>query len=170
MRARQRGRFPLSATIEKVLAELPAFTPPARSEEPLENARNLLAGARKSFFFLCDRVLKAGAMDEQEVRASLADIIMDIYFGESAVLRALATRARGTQSSIQDDLALLYVNNSVARMESAARLILQACVPGPGFESDLTLIRRLLTWSGVNPIVLRQKVSARICERGGYPV
>lgn len=166
----QRGRFPLSAMIEKVLGELPAFTPPSRSEEPLENARSLLAGARKSFFFLCDRVLKAGAMDEQEVRASLADIIMDIYFGESAVLRALATRTRGTQSSIQHDLALLYVNDSVARMESAARLILQACVPGPGFESDLTLIRRLLTWTGVNPVVLRQNVSARICERGGYPV
>ena len=166
----QRNRFPLSNKIASVLKELPAFTPPARSNDNLENAKSLLAGAKKMFFFLCDRALKAKAYDEQEVRAALSDVLTDVYFGESAVLRALATRSRGAQNTLQADLALLFVNDSVSRMEAGARLILQVCTAAADFESDLAQARRLLTWPAINPVPIRQNISKQICDRGGYPV
>jgi hypothetical protein len=55
-------------------------------------------------------------------------------------------------------------------MESAARLILQVSAPAADFETDLALVRRLLTWPVVNPVVIRQNVAKQICERGGYSV
>jgi alkylation response protein AidB-like acyl-CoA dehydrogenase len=165
----QKNRFPLSDKIASVLKDLPAFTPPARSNDNLENARNLLASAKKMFFLLCDRALKAKAYDEQEVRAALTDILTDIYFGESAVLRALSNRSRGAQAALQSDLALLFVNDSVSRMEAAAQLILQVCTAAADFESDLALARRLLTWPAINPVAFRQNLAKQVCDRGGYP-
>jgi alkylation response protein AidB-like acyl-CoA dehydrogenase len=165
----QRGRFPLTQTIANVLKELPVYAPLSGPGDALENARRLLGGAKKLVFLLCDRVLKAKAFDEQEVRGALTDLITEIYFGESAVLRALATRARGSQSGLQAELATLFVNDSIPRMEAAARLILQACVTSADFEADLATVRRVLTGPTFNPVGLRQRVAAQLCERGAYP-
>jgi alkylation response protein AidB-like acyl-CoA dehydrogenase len=165
----QRGRFPLAHMIGSVVKELSASAPPVDSGDDLENARRLLAGAKKLVFFLSGLAFKTKAGDEQEVRAALSDIIIEIYFGESAVLRALKTQARGGQSSVQNDLALLFINESVVRMESAARLVMEVCLERKDFAAHLVTVRRLLSWLPFNSVARRQKVARQVCDCAGYP-
>ena len=98
-----------------------------------------------------------------------SDIIIEIYFGESAVLRALKTQARGGQSSVQNDLALLFINESVVRMESAARLVMEVCLERKDFAAHLVTVRRLLSWLPFNSVARRQKVARQVCDCAGYP-
>ncbi|MEK6631353.1 MAG: acyl-CoA dehydrogenase family protein, partial [Acidobacteriota bacterium] len=60
--------------------------------------------------------------DEQEVMMSVADILIDTYQAESAVLRAIgaANRAHPT-ASLQQDAARVFVNDAAWRVESNAK-------------------------------------------------
>jgi len=170
-RREQRGRFPLAQTMAQTLASLKDFEPPPDTGDDLLNARALLGGAKQLVFLLCglaEKKFGEKIADEQTVLAALADVIAEIYLGESAVLRALKTRRRTPANIIPAALALLYVNDSLPRLEAAARHALEASVERPEFASRHTLVRRLLTLPAVDTVVLRRTVSGKLGEQGGY--
>ena len=171
VRREQRGRFPLSATVSRLSRELPAYEPPGDTGDDLLNARAFLGGAKRLFFLLRDlagRKFGRKLAEEQEVTAALADVMAEIYLGECAVLRALKTRGRTPQNSIQATLAVLCVNGSVDRLEAAARRVLEATVERAEFGAQHSLVRRLLAWHPVNSVTLRRQVAQTLCTHGGY--
>ena len=172
-RREQRGRFPLNQMIEQAFAVPVDGTSPAGTGDDLHNAQTLLGGAKHLILLLCGlarRRFGAKLAEEQEVLAALADVICETYLGESAVLRALKTRTRTPQNTIQAHLALLFVNDSLPRLEARARAILEATVSRADFTSQLAVMRRLLTWPPLDAITLRRAAAGHICARGGYAV
>src|SRR5437016_5026747 len=97
MRRAQRGRFPLMAAVTKVTKEL--LDSPSITEgegDPLANARALLGNAKRLALFISGVAYQKFGdklIEEQEVVASLSDIMIDIYLAESALLHALKLRA-----------------------------------------------------------------------------
>jgi alkylation response protein AidB-like acyl-CoA dehydrogenase len=69
--------------------------------------------------------------DEQEVLTYLADVVIDTYASESALLRARRSGADGTSNAaLQADAASVYVHEAAGRIELAARHCLAAMAEG----------------------------------------
>ena len=108
-------------------------------------------------------------IDEQEVVASLSDIIIDVYLAESALLRALKVRKTNGAAPVLTDLTLIFVNEAVGRMELQARRALAATSEGDELRSQLGLVRRLLRWMPMNTVAMRRRIAKRLCEVGSFP-
>src|SRR6266581_2014225 len=172
MRRAQRGRFPLVAAITKVTKELLDAAPLDNgADDELGTAKALLANAKKLALFLSGVAYQKFGdklIEEQEIVASLSDIIIDTYLAESAVLRALKASNSGAGSSTMSDLTLIFVNEAVGRMELQARRALAATSEGDELKAQLGIMRRLLRWTPVNSVALRRRVAKRLCEVGTF--
>jgi alkylation response protein AidB-like acyl-CoA dehydrogenase len=108
--------------------------------------------------------------DEQEVLMHAADILMDVFAAESAVLRAQAAAARGLpNAALHADAARVFVNDAALRVDASARQALAATVDGDTLRTTLAGLRRLLKVTPVNTVALRRRLSEETVSRGGYP-
>jgi alkylation response protein AidB-like acyl-CoA dehydrogenase len=173
MRRAQRGRFPLVQAITKVSKELLEMTPLEEGAgDELAVAGKLLINAKKLALFVSGVAYqKYGEKlgDEQEVVASLSDMMIDIYLAESALLRTRKVRQSGSGYSALADMTLVFVNDAVGRMELQARQALAATSQGDELRAQLGIVRRLLRWTPLNGVALRRRIAKRLCEVGSFP-
>jgi alkylation response protein AidB-like acyl-CoA dehydrogenase len=106
---------------------------------------------------------------EQEVLSFLADILIDTYSSESAVLRAQAAAAgKLSNAELHQDAAKVAVNESAGRIELSARSALAAMADGDVLRTQLAALRRLLKVTPVNTVVLRRRLADATVAKGGY--
>jgi len=173
MRRAQRGRFPLVAAITKVTKELLDMTPldDSAGGDELATAKALLVNAKKLALFVAGVAYqKFGEklIEEQEIVASISDIIIDVYLAEGALLRTLKVR-KANGSSVLADLTLSFINDAVGRMEGQARRALAAASQGDELRAQLGILRRLLRWTPLNGVALQRRIARRLCEVGSFP-
>jgi len=109
--------------------------------------------------------------DEQEVVSFAADILIDIYASESAVLRAReVSSAREPTADLHVQAARVFVNDAAQRVESAAKSALAAMAEGDTLRTLLAALRRILKASPVNTVVMRRALADAVVARGGYIV
>jgi hypothetical protein len=109
--------------------------------------------------------------EQQEVLAHFADVAMEVYALESALLRA-----RKLQAARGDDAAALaaaavrcYAQSAIDQVEASARYLLSAVEEGDTLRTYLAALRRLTRREAVNTVALRRQVAGETLERGGYP-
>jgi alkylation response protein AidB-like acyl-CoA dehydrogenase len=106
---------------------------------------------------------------EQEVLSYLADILIDTYAAESAVLRAKAAiTSKASHAELHQDAASVTVNEAAGRIELAARSALAAMADGDVLRTQLAALRRLLKITPVNTVTMRRKLADATVARGGY--
>lgn len=105
--------------------------------------------------------------EQQEVLMYLADMLIETYSAESAVLRALANANRA-DGPLQVDAARVYVNDAAARIETAARQGLAAMIEGDMLRTTIAALRRLFRQLPVNTAVMRRRLADAAVARGGY--
>jgi alkylation response protein AidB-like acyl-CoA dehydrogenase len=107
--------------------------------------------------------------DQQEVLMHLADILIDVYSAESAVLRAVAAaNRRAPRASLQIDAARVFVNDAGMRIEASARQALAAIVEGDTLRIMVAVLRRLFKMPPVNTVALRRRIADETVSRGAY--
>ncbi|MEO6034635.1 MAG: acyl-CoA dehydrogenase family protein [Verrucomicrobiota bacterium] len=173
MRRAQRGRFPLVAAITKVMEGLldPILSDDSSPGDELSPARFLLVNAKKLVLFVSGVAHqrfgdKLG--EEQEIVASLSDLIIDVYLAESALLRTLKARQATGNPPVMTDLALSFINDAVGRLEQNARRALAATSVGDELKAQLGIVRRLLRWTPLNGVAVERRIAKRLCEVGSY--
>jgi alkylation response protein AidB-like acyl-CoA dehydrogenase len=108
--------------------------------------------------------------DQQEVLTFLADMMIDIYSAESAVLRARAAASQGSPSAdLHVDAARLFVSDAGIRVEAALRQALAAMLEGDALRTALAASRRLFRQPPVNTVVLRRRLADEAVSKGRYP-
>ena len=109
--------------------------------------------------------------DEQEVLMHLADIAIDVFSAESAVLRAqAASNAKAPRAALHVDAARVFVNDAAMRIDASARQALAATVDGDTLRTMLAALRRLLKVTPINTVAARRRLADATVERGGYPL
>jgi len=88
---------------------------------------------------------------EQEVLSLLADMLIDTYASESAVLRAQDAAARTLpHADLHADAARVFVNEAAGRIEMAARNALAAIAVATELDlPDEAIVRALASFTGV---------------------
>jgi hypothetical protein len=101
--------------------------------------------------------------------AALSDLVIEIFLGESAVLRAMKVRGRSAAHGAHADLALVWVNDGAARLSTRAREAAAALAEGAELAGLLGRLDGLLRWTPRNAFLLRRRVADRLGVVGGYP-
>ncbi len=173
LRRAQKGRLGLMAAAMAAFAEAQKEPPSEKAGDDLATAQFLLGRAKKAVLLLfggAHQKFGDKIIHEQEVLAVLSDICIDLFLGESAVLRALKARVRGgAAAAVHADLALTWVNDSVARMENRARDAIAHMASGDELKLQLGLARKMLRWTPLDTVAMRRRIAARLQTVGSYP-
>jgi alkylation response protein AidB-like acyl-CoA dehydrogenase len=103
-----------------------------------------------------------GLADQQEVLLNCADIIMDAYQMESAVLRAQKiAKANGEAAAERHvDIASVFCNDAIQRIEMKARNTIAAIAEGDEGRTLLVALKRFTkNNSPINTIAARQRIA-----------
>ena len=99
--------------------------------------------------------------DQQEVLMGIADIIMDTYAMETAILRARKLAASAGESAAERylDITRVFCNDAVQRIESRAKNTLAGMSEGDELRTLLAALRRFTKLQPMNTIAARQRIA-----------
>ncbi len=166
-----KGELPLLAAARALQDEiLGPMAGPEASDRVLAAELQAVTAFKKVVLFVAGTAMQRhgdALQHEQEVLSSLADIIIDAYAAESAVLRALA--ATGSSAALHAATATVVTHEAFGRIELAARSTLAALVEGDALRTSLSALKRLLKLTPANLVALRRTIADATVARGGYP-
>jgi alkylation response protein AidB-like acyl-CoA dehydrogenase len=110
--------------------------------------------------------------DQQEIMGTIANMAMETYAMESALLRAQKLVARNGESGAALAIAMtrVYAAQAMERIESAARTTIAAASEGDMLRSQMAILRRLSKYEPFNTVALRQRIAEKVLESGKYLV
>jgi hypothetical protein len=98
--------------------------------------------------------------DQQEILIGIADIIMDTYAMETAILRARKlAAAQGEKAATRYlDMTRIFCNDAVGRIETRAKSTLAGMSEGDELRTLLAALRRFTKLQPMNTIAARQRI------------
>jgi butyryl-CoA dehydrogenase len=181
MKRAMSGQLPLLGAIKKLMDEAmqpPSFDGGADESELLAREAEVLAATKKIALFaagVASQRFMTALQDQQEVMADLADIIMQVYALESALLRARKLARPGISASevtaahAAANMTGLLADETLALAEQAARRVLAACAEGDLLRTQLAILRRLARFTPADAAGLSRAVAQECVRRERYP-
>ena len=168
------GQLPLMPAIKKLMDE--TLSGPSIGKEfegPLAEERKLVMSAKKLGLFVAGSATQKymqAIQDQQEVMGAIADIVIETYAMESAVLRAqkIAERNGENAASLPIAMTRVYLSQAMEKIEAAAKKVIAAVADGDMLRTQLAILRRLAKHEPFNTIELRQQIAQKVIERGKY--
>jgi len=110
--------------------------------------------------------------DEQEVLAHFADIAMEVYALESALLRTKKrAAARGEDAArLQEAATRCYAQDAMDKIEVSGRRLLGAVEEGDTLRTLLAALKRFTKREVCNTVALRRQVADAAIEQVAYPL
>jgi alkylation response protein AidB-like acyl-CoA dehydrogenase len=168
------GQIQLLPAIKKLMDEV--LSGPSMSEGPegaLAAERLMVANAKKIALFasgIASQKYMQALADQQEIMGTLADIVIETYAAESALLRAQKMIEHQGQSTAQLAVAMarVYLQPALERIEISARKVITAVADGDMLRTQLAILKRLSKYEPFDTIALRQQIAQRMIEAGKY--
>jgi alkylation response protein AidB-like acyl-CoA dehydrogenase len=168
------GQLPLMPAIKKLMDEV--LSGPSAGEE-LEGAlveeRKLVAQAKQLGLFAAGAAMQKymqAIQDQQEIMGAIADMTIETYAMESAMLRTqkIAESKGDPAAALPIAMTRVYLSQAFEKIESAARKVIAAVADGDMLRTQLAILRRLAKHEPFNTIELRQRIAQKMTERGKY--
>jgi len=174
MKRAMSGQLALMPAIKKLMDEV--LSGPLIGEEvegDLAAERLLVGNAKKTALFVAGIASQRYMMElaeQQEVMAALADVIIEVFAMDSALLRTLKLIQKQGESASALAVAMtrVYLSEAMARVELAARKVLAAAAEGDNLRIQTAILRRLVKHEPTNVIALRQQIAVKVIEAGKY--
>ncbi len=171
------GKLPLLPAIKKLMDEVtqpPSLDGGGDAGEVLARESAALASAKKIALFsagVASQRFMTGLNEQQEVMADLADILMQVYALESALLRVRKLMAAGAASAeAAAAMTGLLAEDTVALAEQASRRVLAACSEGDLLRTQLAILRRLARLTPADAVGLSRTVARHCIQLERYPL
>jgi alkylation response protein AidB-like acyl-CoA dehydrogenase len=170
------GQLALMPAIKKLMDEVLAG--PSMGE-PLDGAlaaeRTIVANAKKAGLMVSGAAVQKYMMkleDEQEIMGAMANMIIEIFAMESAVLRTMKLIEKNGEAASQNavNMTRAYIAGSVDKVESEAKRVLAACAEGDMLRTQMAILRRMFKYEPVNSVEARKAIASKIIETGKYAV
>jgi alkylation response protein AidB-like acyl-CoA dehydrogenase len=169
------GVLPLIPAAMKLADEVmagPSFEePPTGAFAEEERA---LAQAKKTFLLASGAAVQKfrdKLAEEQEIVASLANVVMEVYAMESVLRRtqkAIASRGEAS-AAVMADAARAFIYGAGDRVEKEARTALTATLDGDMLRTQLAVLKRFSKREPVDVVVLRRRVADAVLAQDRYP-
>lgn len=108
--------------------------------------------------------------DQQEILMGIADIIMDTYAMETAILRSRKLVASKGESACERylDMTRVFCNDAVERIEARAKNTLSGMAEGDELRTLLAALRRFTKLQPMNTIAARQRIADAMIEKNKW--
>lgn len=168
------GKFPLADSIREINADVPGRVAEAIGEEKTLRQECEMVGAAKR---ICLQSFAAAIHEygerigrEQEIAALIADIIIEIFAMESALLRTLKKMQKEgkERSDIHIAAAQVYISDSFPKLLIMARHIFAAIFRGEELRGKLAELEKLARYTPINTISLRRKIVSSVVPIARY--
>jgi alkylation response protein AidB-like acyl-CoA dehydrogenase len=167
------GQLPLMEAIQKLMEEVLSVAKDETANGLLACERQLVSTGKKMGLFaagIATQKYMQAIQEQQEIMGAIANMAIETYAMESAVLRAqkLAARKGETGAAHAIAMARVYVAGAMERIESSAKMVIAAVNEGDMLRSQTAILRRLSKYEPLNTIGLREKIAQRVIEAGKY--
>jgi len=167
------GQLALMPAIKRTLDEVMAGPSTEELEGAMVDERKLVANAKKLTLLIAGAASQKymmGLADQQEIMGAIADMVIETFAMDSAVVRTrkLIEKNGEPQSQLAVAMTQCYLMDAMQKVESAARKVAPAVAEGDMLRSQMAIIRRLAKHEPANTIALRQKIAERVIEAGKY--
>ncbi|MGA7401538.1 MAG: acyl-CoA dehydrogenase family protein [Candidatus Sulfotelmatobacter sp.] len=168
------GQLPLMPAIKKLMDEVLSGSSMSDDlEGSLAEERKLVGQAKKLGLFAAGAATQKymqAIQDQQEIMGAIADMTIESYAMESAVLRAqkIAETKGDAAAALPIAMTRVYLTQAMEKVESAAKKVIAAVADGDMLRTQLAILRRLAKYEPFNTIELRQQIAQKVIERGKY--
>lgn len=163
LRRAMKGELPLVDAATRLQKELlePSFDQPDDLElAQIENLKKLVLMTSG----LAALKYTTKIEEEQEILATAADILIDIYAAESMLLRS-----RRLGGGVYADMTTLYLYQALDRAQSTALAVLPRLAEGDEMRVMASAVRRLTKHEPTDLVDLRRRIAQKVLEAEGYP-
>ena len=171
MKSAMSGRLPLLPAAQALMDEIlsPQVSGFEDDEGVLATEHKLAKNAKKVALMTLGTAAQKYMMnlaDQQEILTGIADIIMDTYAMESAILRAQKLAAsQGEEAAAQYlDMTRVFCNDAVERIEAHAKNTIAGMAEGDELRTLLAALRRFTKLTPMNTIAARQRIANVLIE------
>src|SRR3982751_5714818 len=175
MKAAMTGRLALLPAAQGLMDEIlnPSMPSFDTDESLLAAEQKLATNAKKVALMTLGTAAQKymmGLADQQEILMGVADIIMDAYAMESAILRTQKLAASHGEKAAERyvDMTRVFCNDAVERIEAHAKNTLAAMADGDELRTLLAALRRFTKMTPINTIAARQQIANAMIEANKY--
>jgi alkylation response protein AidB-like acyl-CoA dehydrogenase len=169
------GQLPLIPAAMKLADEILAG--PSFEETPegvLAEEARAIANCKKMFLQAAGGAVqkfREKLADEQELIGALANIVMEIYAMESALLRTQkAAAAKGEAAvPVMIDAARVFIADAAERVDHEAKRAIAAVHEGDMLMTQMAVLKRFGKRPAVDTIALRRRIAAAVQAQDRYP-
>jgi hypothetical protein len=156
--------------IQKELMSVPDF---GSAPEGLFAAEKVaLKNAKKAFLMVAGAAVQKFMADldkQQEIIMCAADMLLEIFTAESAILRAeKAMGIKGDAASLEVDLAKVYLSDALERINNHGKHAICAFNDGDTLRVMLMGLKRFTKYEPFDTIGARKRVAAKLIEENKY--
>ena len=174
MKKAMKGELALIPAAKQLQDEImsPSLAPPDDADGVLVDERRACGVFKKVVLLVAGTAMQrygAKIEQEQEVLTLLADLVIDAYTAESAVLRAIAASHQKAQDAmLHVDAAAVFTHEAAGRIELNARAALAAMAEGDVLRTQLAALRRLMKVTPANTVAMRRRLADATVAKGAY--
>jgi len=175
MKAALSGRLALLPAAQALMDEIlsPSMASFDLDESLLATEQKLAQNAKKVALMTLGTAAQKYMMtlgDQQEILLGIADIIMDTYAMESAILRARKlVGSQGEETAARYlDMTRVFCNDAVERIEARAKNTLAGMSEGDELRTLLAALRRFTKLQPMNTIAARQRIADEMIAANKY--
>ncbi len=170
-----KGELPLFEAAQQLQEEIMMMMPEEVGPEGLNEEYHLLKNAKKIVLLgagLAALTFGEKIEQEQEILAKLADMIAEVYYMETTILRTdkAVTKADEEKERLKMLYTQVYVQEAFLRIESLAKEILVTIQEGDELRMMLSSLRRLSRYNPKNLVAMKRKIADTIIKEEKYIV
>jgi len=175
MKSALSGNLPLLPAAQALMDEIlsPQMSGLDDDEQVLAAEQKLTQNAKKVALMTLGTAAQkymAKLADQQEILMGIADIILDTYAMESAILRTqkLAVSEGEEAAARYIDITRVFCNDAVERIEARAKNTLAAMSEGDELRTLLAALRRFTKLTPMNTVMARQRIADVVIQANKY--
>lgn len=164
---------PATAVGEELLG-IPSFDTPDYSEL-LAEEKEMIGKLKKVFLMVAGSAVKkygADLEEHQQLLLASADILIEIYLAESAILRAEKTAKRFGEDTQNEQVAMAKLNlyHAVEKITTAAKTGIISFAEGDEQKMMLMGLKRFTKYTNFpNVVALRNTIADKVIAENNYP-
>lgn len=173
MKRALKGELPLFEKAMALESELLTWTPAREHHLPFGEETELVGRAKRIFLLIgAQAVQKYGAEleKEQEVLIRLADMMIEVYAMESALLRAKKQDPAANGQRLIHEMTTVFIHDTYGHMEQQAREALAYMATGDMLRTQLSVLKKLTRRTPIDTIAIKRRIAARVVAAERYVV
>ena len=163
--------MPAAMAVGKEIMAIPDFAEP--EEGILMAEKKVIKNLKKASLMIAGAALQKFMMKfehEQEIIMNLADMLIELYVAESALLRVeKLIGIRGEVAcGLQKDAAMIYLHNAVDKVNNAGKSAITSFAEGDELSVMLMGLKRFTKIAPMNLKDARRRIAEASIEKNGY--